>query len=242
MIKTVITILTISIFTLTAFSQDLTLKCGDKEIECKNGNKDHFDIVIHCPYQETDTTKLPQIVLENARKYLTKRVGLQFYQQLNYYACQIIDFSKFDEIKKQKGWIDEKADKRVKYAVQYFFVVQDSMRYYLTLAFDTSGNIISKDQLPNISSNMQFDKIISVCDAKQFAEQDKKFKGELQNISLEFSDKANAFIWRIEMPTIKGKKKRENVHRFLLLNANNGQLVKRETEIWTTVCGLPALF
>lgn len=239
MIKTVITILTFSIFTLTALSQDLSLKCGGKEIECENGNKEHFDMVIHCPYQETDTTKLPQVVLENARKYLTKRVGQQFYQQLNYYACQIVDLSKFDEIKKQKGWIDEKADKSVKYAIQYFFIVQDSMRYYLTLAFYKSGNIISKDQLPNISSNKQFDKIISVCNAKQFAEQDKKFKGELQNISLEFFDKANVFVWRIEMPSVKGKKKRENIHRFLLLNANNGQLVKRETETWISVCELP---
>ena len=78
------------------------MNCGDKEIECENGNKDHFDMVRHCPYQQTDTTKFPRVVLDNARKYLTERVGYQFYQQLNYYACQIVDFSKFDEIKKTK--------------------------------------------------------------------------------------------------------------------------------------------
>lgn len=236
MLKTTFLISTLLTFSLTVFSQDCKLKCGDKEIECQNGNKNHFDMVIHCPYVETDTTKLPQFVLVNARNYLINRIGQNFYQQLNYYSCQIVDFQRFDEIKKLKGWIDEKSDKRVKYAIQYFFIVQDSMRYYLTLAFDSSGSIISKDQLPNIVLNKQFDKIISVCNSKRLAEQDKKFGGNLQNISLEYSANVNAFVWRIEMPPVKGKKSRENIHRFIVLNANNGKLVKRETESWISVC------
>src|SRR5690242_15843253 len=87
---------------LFAFSQDMILKCGNTAVKCNNGNKEHFSMVLHCPYEETDTSKLPRIVLDDARIYLTARVGQAFYQQLNYYQCQMVDFTKFDEIKKKK--------------------------------------------------------------------------------------------------------------------------------------------
>jgi len=240
MTKTVILILSFATFSVTTFSQDLTLKCGEKEIECENGNKDHFDMVMYCPYEETDTTKLPQIVLDNAKQYLTARVGQNFFHVLNYYECQIVNFKKFAKIKKQKGWVSEKSDKRVKYAIQYYFIIQDSLRYYLTIVFDKDGKIISKDQLPSVSKNKQFDKILNVCDAKAIAEQDKVFTGELQNISLEYLGSANTFVWRIEKPAVKEGKKRQRVRRFLLVNANSGKVIKRETEIWTIACELQA--
>ncbi|HSH67870.1 MAG TPA: DUF2321 domain-containing protein, partial [Bacteroidia bacterium] len=50
MLKTTIFISTLLTVSLTVYSQDLKLKCGDKEIDCLNGNKSHFEMVVHCPY------------------------------------------------------------------------------------------------------------------------------------------------------------------------------------------------
>ncbi|TGE24229.1 hypothetical protein E5K00_03170 [Hymenobacter aquaticus] len=221
------------IISMSAFAQDVEITCEGKVIRCENGNKDHFDMVNDCPYEEVDTTKLPQKVLINAKAYLIKRVGVSFYRQkLNYYQSQIVDFARFDEIKKQKGWIDEKSDKRVKYAIQYYFVVEGDMKYYISIVFDEKGNIISKDQLPAKARNNNFDRMISVCDAKKIAESDELFSGKLEGISLEYYLKQNALCWRAEKPSVKGSKSFERMHRFIWIDANTGQIVKRESEAW----------
>ncbi len=236
MLKTKLFLLLFLNVSWTVFSQDLYLKCGDKEIACNNGNKSHFEMVTHCPYEETDTSHLPQLIMANAKDYLINRIGNKFYKKLNYYSSQVIDFKKYKEIKKQKGWISKTSDRRVKYAVQYYFTVQDNMRYYISVVFDKDGNIISNDQLPNHTSNEQFDKIISVCEMKLIAEQDTIFTGKLLNISLEYLNSVNSFVWRVEKPWIEGTKPREEIHRFLLINAVSGQIIKRENETWTSVC------
>ena len=194
-------------------------------------------MVVHCPYEETDTLHLPQAIRDNARKYLVERAGNEFYIKLNYYSCQVVDFKKYKQIKKQKGWISNTSDRRVKYAVQYYFPVQDNMRYYISLVFDKEGKIISDHQLPDHKSNSGFDKLISVCETKLIAEQDTVFAGRVLGISLEYSNSANAFVWRAEKPSVPGKQPKESIHRFILINAVSGQITDRETETWTSVCG-----
>ena len=232
--KIVLIILIILTVCKTVSSQDFTLKCGEKIIPCENGNKGHFEAVFHFSYTEIDSTKLPKAILDSARKYLINRIGVFFYTKLYYYACQDVDNK--TKIYKFNGFPNPKLDKRTKYAIQYFFIIQDSMRYYLTIVFDKNGSVISKSQIPNIKKNKQFDKIISLCDAKIIAEQDKTFLGELKNISLEYNDNINSFVWRVEKPFVKGRKPREEIHRFIIINANSGLVINRETESWISAC------
>jgi hypothetical protein len=238
MVKITLFVMIFLTASLTGTSQDLILKCGDKEIACINGNKSHFGMVVYCPYEEIDTVKLPQSIKDNAKKYLTERVGTEFYSKLNYYSSQVIGFKRFKEIKKGKGWIsDSMCDRRVKYSIQYYFTVQDSMRYYVSLVFDKKGNVISEDQLPDYRTNRQFGKIMSVCEAKLIAEQDPVFPGELQNISLEYSEDANTFVWRAEKPAVAGTQPRQTVRRFTEINAVNGKLIGWETQTCISGCG-----
>lgn len=220
----------------TISSQGLKLLCGDKEVNCANGNKHHFEMIVNCPYEETDTLHLPKTIRDKSKKYLIERIGKEFYNKLNYYSSQIIDFNKYLEIKKQKGWISSTSDKRIKYAIQYYFSVQEGMRYYISVVFDKNGNIISKQQLPDHKKNEQFDKIISVCDAKLIAEQDSIFPGILLNISLEYLASANTFVWKVKKPSIPGIKPEETIYRYILINAVSGQIIKRESETWTMLC------
>lgn len=232
--KTVLIILITLIVCGKVSSQDFTLKCGEKIVPCENGNKGHFETVIHFPYLEIDSTKLPQTIHDSARNYLINRLGASFCKKIYFYASQDVDNKA--KIYKFNGFPNPKLDKRTKYAIQYFFIIQDSMRYYFTLVFDKNGRVISKAQIPNYKKNNQFDKIISICDAKIISEQDKLFLGELKNISLEYYDLINSFVWRVEKPFVKGKKPREEIHRFIILNANTGQVIKRETESWMSAC------
>jgi hypothetical protein len=217
------------------FANDLKIHCGNRDVNCNNGNKEHFASVSDCPYIETDTNHLPKMILDNARKYLVDRVGGAFSKRLNYYSCQIVDFSKFDSIVIKKPWISKDADKRIKYAIQYYFVVQDSMRYYILIVFDKDGHIISNDELPSVKQNAQFDKILDVCEAVKVAEQDKVFSGEVETISLEFDKKENCFVWSIQKPEVR-KGKHKVIERYMYLNANTGKLIRRRTETGTIVC------
>ena len=213
----------------SAFSQDLYLKCGNRKIPCDNGNKDHFAMIIHCPYQETDTTKIPKTILDTARQYLLDRVGANFYNRIKFYSCQIIDFKKYNAIKKEKPFIDKEiADKRVKYALQYYFTVQGNMQYYLSLVYDKDGKFISEHFLPDRKTNKFFDKIIDVCKATQIIEADSIFNGQVEEIYLEFSQTDNSFVWIALKPNIyEGPK--TIISRYIIINATTGQLIKRKT-------------
>ncbi len=196
-------------------------------------------MVSRCPYTETDTTKIPTSILEINRKYLSERVGAEFYSKLHYYSCQVIDFSKYREIKKSKPWIDKKnADKRAKYAIQYYFLVQDSMRYYLSVVYDKNGKLISEHFLPEKQTNQSFDKIIDVCTAVKITEADSVFIGEATSISLEYMPSENAFVWIIRKPDVD--EGNNSFHRYIILNAVTGKLVKRKTEKYIIVCRLPS--
>ena len=183
---------------------------------------EHFDMVSDCPFMETDTAKLPKAVLDSSKKYLVNRVGKDFYKRLNYYSCEIVDFSKFDEIHETKPWIDKQAaDKRVKYAIEYYFIVQDSMRYYLTLVYDTNARLISKHFLPDSKKNKDFDKIINACQAIQLID-----GGEIQEISLEYLPSKNTFVWRVTSDTERGAS--TIIERQTTINACTGKLLKRK--------------
>lgn len=227
--------MTLLTFSSTVYSQDVKLKCGDKEINCINGNKSHSEVLFDCDYQETDLLHLPQKIKDNAKTYLIERVGKEFYNKLNYYSSQVVDLEEHNEITKEKRWKRKARDKSAKYVIQYYFTIQDSLRYYISVVFNSNGNIISKDQLPNHNRNIKFNKIISVCQIKLIAEQDTVFPGNILNVSLEYSDIVNSFVWRIEKPSVAGPKPGENIHRFILLNAVSGRMVKRETETWTSI-------
>lgn len=231
-------------FSLTFFSyaqaQDLFLNCGTRKIPCDNGNKDHFKMVMQCPYEEADTTKIPQPILDINRNYLLGRVGSDFYAKLHYYSCQTIDFKRYKEVEKTKPYINKKtAHKRVKYAIQYYFIVQDSMRYYLSLVYDKNGVLLSEHFLPDNKTNQSFDKIIDVCAATQIAEADSVFRGELQEIYLDYLPSENSFVWVLRKPDVD-QGERKILHRYIIINATTGQLIKRETTKWTVVCRLPS--
>jgi hypothetical protein len=212
------------LFSIKSFSQDVLLECGDDEIDGINGNKSHFEMVVNCPYSEVDTTKLPLFVLNNAKKYLIERVGLPFYQKLNYYSAQTVDFS---ELKGLDNDRKAKLDKRVKYAIQYYFDIDDRLKYFISIVFDKNGKVISKNMLPNIKKNINFDKFMSACQAKKVAVMDPFLLGKSLRISLEYLDKNNSFVWNIEDPGITNESKREILTRFIIIDANNGNVIKR---------------
>jgi hypothetical protein len=227
-------------FSSYAHAQDLFLNCGTRKIPCDNGNKDHFKMVMQCPYEEADTTKIPQAILDINRSYLLDRVGADFYAKLRYYSCQTIDFKNYNEAKKTRPYINKKtADKRVKYAIQYYFIVQDSMRYYLSLVYDKDGKLLSEHFLPDNKTNQRFDKIIDVCAATQIAETDSVFRGELKEIYLDYLPSENSFVWVMRKPDVE-QGERTIIHRYIIINATTGQLIKRTTAKGFVVCRLPS--
>jgi hypothetical protein len=223
------------LFSNSAYCHDWDFRCGNRTISVDNGKKRNFDMVIHCPYYETDTTQIPQQIMEISRKYLFEKSGLHFYNNFMFYSCQIIDFKKYRKIKKEKPYIDKKmADKRVKYALQYYFVIQDSVRYYFSLVYDKNARLISEDFIPDQRKNNNAYKIINICEAAKISEKDSLFKGDLQNIYLDFLPKENTFIWVAEKPEVR--KGREITFQYIIINAFSGKIIDHKCEYRISVC------
>jgi hypothetical protein len=217
------------------FAQDFKTICNTDTIPFSNGNLNHFNAVLYAPYEEMDTTRIPSFILDSARIYLLKRVGNSFYNKLTYYKSQYIDTS-LNEAKRCNA---KNYDSRMKYAIQYYFMVQDNMRYYLTLIFDEKGTVISKNQLPDSKTNKQFNEILPVCEVNKRVADDHFFKGELKHIRLDYSNEKNTFVWNVQKPSVKGRKSHESVQRYIIVNATTGKVITRQNKTVRIVCSLP---
>lgn len=112
------------------------------------------------------------------------------------------------------------------------------MRYYLSVGYDKEGKLICEHFLPDKNSNQNFDKIIDVCAAVKIAETDSVYKSEVMTIFLEYMPSENAFVWIVRKFNID--EGRSSLHRFIIINATTGKLVKHKTEKWAVVCRLPS--
>jgi signal recognition particle subunit SEC65 len=199
------------------------LRCGPDTIAFWNGCENHFDQLLGTPYKETDTLHLPPQVMDSARAYLYKRLGNSFYKRLNYYQCQVIDWTTY---KKQRD--RDEPDKRVRYAVQYFFSIQDSLKYYFSIVSDKDFRIISKNFIPDINKNKDCVNFLPACDIKPIAEKDTVYPGKTVSVTPGYNDSLNCFTWKVEKPEMPTKKTDTQIRGFLIYNATTGKLIHRE--------------
>lgn len=212
-----------------AFAQDFTTRCGRSELRYDYGGKGNFSMAVLCPYTEyKSTAALPKAIVEKNRQYLLNRVGSNFMSKLKLESTFIVDFSNANLVK-HKNWL-EKADKRVKYAFQYYFIIQKGVRYYFTTVYDSLGNLISNHMVPSQKENNNFGTIINMCRAKQLSERDSLSNGRVENISLEYSDSTNSFVWEAELTPTKTENPQLMIRHFLILNASSGIIINRKNE------------
>lgn len=185
---------------------------------------------LYCVYIEySNDKKIPNNIREINKNYLQERVGKAFLKKIKLRSVYIIDFNN-PKLVSNPDWIVT-ADKRVKYAFTYDFEIQDEMKYYFTTVFDSTGKLISNQQLPDFKRNNKFDNIISFCKANDIAESDTVLNKPIENISLQYdSDNQNCFIWRIEMAPSRNDKNIVVADNYLLLNANCGKVVERRSK------------
>lgn len=224
----------------SALAQDTKVHCGNDTIRCNNGGKKHFEPIVNCPYVEyPDTAKVPVFICDINRKYLSERMGVFFYSKVKFRGCDVIEPEKYSELKNKRGFTDKAScNGKIKYAFEYYFMIQDSMKFYFTTIYDEKGNLLSKSQTPDIRQNPDCMNIVDVCEAKTIAEADTEFKGKMTGISLEYSQKYNSFVWVVEKPReIKDKKV---ISRFVIIHAQSRKILDHITRKGTLVCALPS--
>jgi len=203
----------ISATPLTA-QRHFTTACGGYKVSYNSGNFDYFGVVDGCPFTPADTGQFPAPIRAEIRSYLLNRVGPAFYQRLQYSACQII-----------KPNTDKTCLSRAQYAIQYYFEVEDSMRYYIALVMDLNGNLLSRHMLPDVKRNPNFANIINLCDAFAITQAD-TFKIANQVLSLQYSDTKNAFVW-VAATSLGNKYSNATKPPYLTINAQTGIVFKR---------------
>lgn len=205
----------------------LDIFCNGNPFRYHNGGTGHFAPIVHCPYVEySDSSKIPSFVIDQNDKYLTDRMGKDFFEKRVIFRNYIvIEPARFDELRKQKGYLNlEMCDSKVKYAFEYYIVIDRDINFYFTTVYDSVGNLLSSHQTPNVAQNKHYDVVIDVCKAKQIADSNQHFKGEVKDISLEYEDAINSFVWVAEKPhVIKGG---NFTGRFIVINAQTGKIVR----------------
>jgi hypothetical protein len=227
--KITLILLLLYFFSPQVRAQDMNSLCKNRYIKFNNGNRSHFDMIVHCPYKKyKDEKSLPKMVKDRNKKYLLSRVGRTFLRKVKVEACYVIDFNNIELIK-HPNWLDQ-ADKKVKYAFEYSFNIQGKLKYYFTTVYDSLGNLISPNQVPNFHGNEDLTKFISVCKAIGIAETDTVFNKPILQISMEYSNTHNTFVWEIEMNPLRGKNNLTLEDRYILVNANTGNILEHRTQ------------
>ncbi len=211
--KLIIALLVISVFPLSA-QRHFSTACGSYKVSYNTGNFDYFGVVDGCPFAVADTGQFPQPIRAEIRNYLLNRVGADFFGRLKYSACQVI-----------KPNADKTCLHDAQYAIQYYFEVEDSMRYYIALVMDLNGNLLSRHMLPDVKRNPKFDNIINLCDAFAITQAD-TFKIANQVLSLQYSDTKNAFVW-VAATSYGNKYTNATKPPYLTINAQTGLVFKR---------------
>ena len=201
------------------------MRCGKEKLRYEHGNKEHFRLVVLSPYREyKDTKNIPATIVEKNSQYLSQRAGTAFINRATLEKGYVVDFND-KSISIGDGW-REAANKQAKYAFQYSFTVQKGMKYYFTTVYDSLGNLLSKHMLPYQKDNPDFDRIISVCEAKGIAEKSDYDGRKLANISLQYSDSINAFVWEARFIDKKIQDPKKYLYKTVFLHANTGKIVK----------------
>lgn len=148
------------LFIPVAFSQDFYMLCGKGRLYYDHGNKDNFAMVVHTSYRQyKNMKKVPDYIRVKNQEYLSRRVGKQFLKKVFLEASYVIEWNN-DKISIPDDW-KRIADVKVKYAFQYSFKVQGKMKYYFTTVYDSVGNLLSKNMVPDRHRNSSFDSLIN---------------------------------------------------------------------------------
>lgn len=221
---------------LGSVSQDFELSCGSDVIGWMNGGKAHWHPIVNCPCVEYPTANsIPDLIRDSNERYITDRLGAEFFKErVVFRGGVVVRPDKFDELKESQPWIDKDlCNDRIAFAFEYYFIVQDSMNFYFTTMFDEKGELASHHQIPD-EDQIGMGSWISPCDAKAIADQDTRYVGLIENISFEFHEQCNCFVWKAQKPEIR--KGRKITTPFALVDAGSGKLLDYVVEQGTIVC------
>ena len=238
----------IVLFATHSYAQHFKSKCGDETVSFRNGGLNHFEPIIHCNFIEVPMENdflIPEFINKVNEENLKKNLGEEFIRQKLIKLKKIIieeDTSNKNQIGIKK-YSNKLCNCNCKYAFQYYFKIHDSINYYFTTIYNSSGQLAIKNPIPNIPDNSFLATIIPMCNAKTIAESDFKFKGKLENITIEYNWELKRFTWLAEKPAIyKGNGNRKVHSRFLVIDAINGEIIDRYIEKGIVVCRLPSNF
>lgn len=221
-------IIVIIVSSSEGFSQRERIVCKGKIISFTNGNINHFLRVACCPLVEHTQNTFPKRIMDSANSYLIHRVGKAFIEKINQPIYQELKLELMDSIRTTNPCvsIENCHDTTVKYVISYNFNLPKGMKYYFTLLYNRNGELISNEQLPEFELSINSFNFIEPCIAIEITDKDSVYKQRAKNITLDFSQKLNAFVWIVE--------KEESINRFneytiptLVLNATNGRILER---------------
>lgn len=179
---------------------------------------------------------IPAVVRMANDQYIKERLGREFIEQHAVFrGSVVVRRDQFKERQQVQPWIDKDlCNDRVDFAFQHYFIVQDSIHFYFTTVFDRNGQYASSHQIPDLPEGIT--EWIDICEARRIADLDAKYPGRTENISFEFHERGNRFVWRAQKP--QSRKDRTVTTPFVLIDARTGIVVDHTIERGTIACQL----
>ncbi|MBL7813170.1 MAG: hypothetical protein JNL57_13190 [Bacteroidetes bacterium] len=210
------------------------------KVRCSNGHYNHFDHVLCCPYAETDSQHIPAFVHHKARQYLRRRCGKTFSSGISLYQCQLIEPSLRDSLFQVHPWKRSRhCARRQRYAMQFYFTIQNDFRYYFTLSFNPKGHRLFAHQIPRKGLKGNKGRFARPCTIYKKALNDKRWDGRVTDITLDYQRLRNRFVWYVEKEERAETRNPQRLWQPQLIYNVRGRLLNRRLLKYFVVCRLP---
>lgn len=165
-------------------------------------------------------------ILLKAEKYIINRGGNDFYNNLKNNGFEV-NFQDSVKINYEDQKLYNLENYNVTYSIFYTYKNKNT-RYAFGLEFDKNGEMISENQFPKYSENIEFENLSNYCNALEVVKKDKRFKGKTVDcIKLAYLDNINSFCWLIEEKRKPNKElekwEKQSVNQYYV-NANTNEL------------------
>jgi hypothetical protein len=123
--------------------------------------------------------------------------------------------------------------KETTYCIAYTFMADFLVEYRFNIELDMNEKIVSQNQIPDVNSKINFDKIITPCDAIKIARDYRGFdKRPIFQIKLAYSISNNDFEYMISKDFNSNQLKSGETYESVLLsiNAQSGKIVDMKKE------------
>lgn len=217
--------------------------CRKGSFEVNNGGMAHFMPVVNCPefdfkFKDISETEIPLKVRENDQRYILSRMGDEFFENDLIQTKSILIYKdSVDEVRENVGGTH--CESPAAFAFKYEFVMMGEVVFQFYTVYDSLGNRLSNNQIPNIVTDASVFNFLPICDIIEIAEKDKKNSGkDISDMRPQYIQEYNSYVWAVRKP-ILSEEIEFDAFKVLYIDAVTGEILRRREKKYFNPARMP---